>query len=183
MIIALVGFLALWTLKDSPDKKELPNIEERQIIQENSKQQENAVLSSMKNPNFQGMTDQNNPYNINAAIAIQNSDGTVQLEKIDSKIELPKSQWYTLTADIGIYDSTPNTLDLSGSIIVKSHENVELRTESAYIKVKDAVIYSNDPVTISGDMGTLNAQGFKITGGSETIDFTGPVELIITADR
>jgi LPS export ABC transporter protein LptC len=178
-----VGFLALWTLKDSPDKKELPNVEERQTIQENKKQQTNSVLSSMTNPNFRGMTDQNHPYNINAAIAIQNSDGTVRLEKIDSTIELQNNQWYKLTADIGIYNYTQNTLDLSGSIIVKSHDNVELETESAYIKVKDAVIYSNDPVTISGNISTLSAQGFSITGGSETIDFTGPVELIITADR
>jgi len=141
---------------------------------------ENAALV-MNNPRYRGSDAQGQPYVVTADRAIQDpqDDKQVTMDRVQADFSMNDGQWWSLTADTGVYNGTLEILNLFGNISIFGNQGNEMHGHTAELNLKTKVISSDDKVWGQTDTGTINANGMRIYDGGRVILFINGVKTVI----
>ena len=86
-----------------------------------------------------------------------------------------------LEAEEGILQTDTNDIEFSGNVVIRN-EDYQIRTKRLNYEHERRVIFSNDPVQISGEAVELSANSIKYDLNLNKIILTGNVEAAISRD-
>jgi LPS export ABC transporter protein LptC len=86
-----------------------------------------------------------------------------------------------LEAEEGILQTDTNDIEFSGNVVVRN-EDYQLRTKRLSYENEPRIIFSNDPVRISGEAVELSANSLKYDLNSDKIMLSGNVEAAVSRD-
>jgi LPS export ABC transporter protein LptC len=86
-----------------------------------------------------------------------------------------------LDAEEGILQTDTNDIEFSGNVVIRN-EDYQLRTKRLNYEHERRIIFSNDPVQISGEAVELSAKSIKYDLNLNKIILTGDVEAAISRD-
>ena len=86
-----------------------------------------------------------------------------------------------LEAEEGILQTDTNDIEFSGNVVVRN-EDYQLRTKRLSYENGPRVIFTNDPVQISGKDVQLSANSLKYDLNADQINLTGNVEGVVSRD-
>ena len=86
-----------------------------------------------------------------------------------------------LEAEEGILQTDTNDIEFSGNVVIRN-EDYQLRTRRLSYEHEQRIIFSNDPVQISGEAVELSAKSIKYDLNLNKIILTGNVEAAISRD-
>lgn len=134
----------------------------------------------MENPKLSGH-DGDRSYEITATRAIQSltNPKLIELDGIDGHITLPNGGWVKLKAAHGQYDSEVERLKLMDGITVESSDGERARFQTADIDLKTGLAVSDQPLSIDGPRGKIDADSATATGDGSGIVFKGRVKLTL----
>ena len=133
----------------------------------------------MKNPRFESVDSDNQPFTISAVEAVQLDSDTVQLIQMKADIAMNDGAWIALEAKQGALQLGKKRLYLKGDIQILSNDGNEVNTQEAYIDLADGSATGRLPVSGQGTMGSLKADSFTISGEGDVLTFVGNVHLVL----
>lgn len=132
------------------------------------------------NPRYQGVDEQNRPYNVTAERALQSGqEERVQLEAPRADLLLADGGWVYLEARHGLYDREADRLDLAGRVTIHHDDGTQFVTEQAQLDVKTGHAEGDVPVAAQGPFGTLTAEGFRLRERGQVVLFTGRARVVL----
>jgi len=133
-------------------------------------------------PRFQGIDDQNRPYTVTAALAVQaGDDRAVTLDAPRGDITLSDGAWVHVEARQGRYDQSVNRLDLAGEVTLNHEDGTQLITEAARFNLRLGHGEGDRPVAAQGPFGTLTSEGFRLEERGQVVVFTGRARALLEA--
>ena len=135
----------------------------------------------MEHPKLSGFRKDGRPYLINAQRAIQDAlhPTLVELHGIDGDIAMAGNGVAHMTADLGLYDTAKEHMDVSHNVRLKSPQ-YDVRLKSASIDFKSGVYISKEPVTIVTNSGmTLAGDAISATDNGRELTIEGQVKTMI----
>jgi lipopolysaccharide export system protein LptC len=136
---------------------------------------------AMDRPKLAGFRKDGRPYLVNAERAIQDvlHPTVVELRGIDAEVGIAGNGASKVTAEVGVYDSATEHMDLSHNVRVKSDE-YDVQLQSASIDFKAGVYLSRDPVTVVTSNGaTINADSVAALDNGRELVFDGHVRSVL----
>ena len=109
----------------------------------------------------------------NSAHYIENENKAVLKELSITYFLNDESRIY-LNADHGILDTNTNDIEFSGNVVVKN-EDYQLRTERLNYRHEQRLIFSDDPVQISGEAANLKGDTLRYDLNAGKVVLTGNV--------
>ncbi len=109
----------------------------------------------------------------NSAHYIENENKAVLRELSITYFLNDESRVY-LNADHGILDTNTNDIEFSGNVVVKN-EDYQLRTERLNYRHEQRLIFSDDPVQISGEAANLKGDTLRYDLNAGKVVLTGNV--------
>jgi lipopolysaccharide export system protein LptC len=145
---------------------------------------DNAALV-MNNPRYRGSDSGGQPYVVTADRAVQDpqDDKQVTLDRVQADFSMNDGQWWSLSADTGVYNGTAQLLDLFGNIAVFSDRGYEMHGHTAEVNLETKVISSDEKVWGQMDMGMINANGLRVYDKGRVIVFINGVKTTIFAQN
>jgi lipopolysaccharide export system protein LptC len=134
---------------------------------------------AMIKPRFQGVDSKNQPYIITAAMAVQQSESVVWLEKVTADLTTENKEWLALVAEEGVYDMSEGVLLLQGDVQLYHDGGYEMRTERVRINTHNLSAFGDSPVTIKSNTGDLRADNFSIVEHGERLLFNHHVKMLL----
>lgn len=116
----------------------------------------------------------------NSAHYIENENKAV-LQELFITYFLDDERRVYLNADHGILNTSSNDIEFSGNVVVKNEE-YQLVTERLYYRHDQRLIFTDDPVHISGDAADLKADTLRYDLKAEKIVLTGNVAANLSPD-
>lgn len=149
--------------------------------QDVSSNQQPVSQNELINPRFEGADSANNPYVLTATRAVQsqNNPDILLLDAPIGDIDLANQDKIKITAIKGSYRQAAGVLFLEGDVKVKHSTGYDLDTTRLMIDTKARETRTDQPVTILGPAGTLNASGMDGRNADGILVFTGPATLIL----
>lgn len=143
----------------------------------------NGSQITMELPKLTGFRKDLRPYEVTASAARQDirSPSIIDLTDLKARIGMGERGNALLTSTGGIYDSTKETLQLSGDVRVRTGDGIELNMKSAFAEFKTGSIVSKEPVEVRLRDGTIHANGIEIVDGGREIIFPGRVHTVFEA--
>jgi lipopolysaccharide export system protein LptC len=140
---------------------------------------------SMINARYVGEDDQGHPYTLTAASARERSgeDKAIDLVSPEAHLTDGAGKSVKITATNGVYDRNQQILDLAGQVDVVQQEGYEVHSTAARILIKERIATGDKPVTGKGSFGTIDAAGFSVRDNGSSVNFTGPVKLVLDNDH
>src|SRR5690606_11026279 len=91
----------------------------------------------MANPNLNGFTKENRPYNLTATKATQDikNEGVITLEGISAKLPVGAENQAIINAQNGIYDNVNGRMKLVGDFTVTTTDGLIARMSSADVNI------------------------------------------------
>lgn len=132
------------------------------------------------NPRYQGLDDQNRPFTVTAAAAVQTaSEEIVELDVPRADLLLTDGGWIYLEAREGRFDKPRNLLKLAGDVTMHHADGTQLTTARAALDLQGGAADGDDPVAAQGPFGTLNAEGFRLRDRGQVVVFTGRARVVL----
>ena len=165
--LALVALLAAWpTLKEIPQPR--IGVERGQ--------------PEISRPRFISSDDANQPYSVTATRAQELADqpNIVSLEQPEAEMTENTGAWVTLRGDRGWYDRKTGILKMNGHVRILRDDGSELRTEEAFILVRDGTAWGDVYTEGQGPQGEIKAQGFRMKDRGKTMTFLNGTNANVT---
>jgi lipopolysaccharide export system protein LptC len=170
--VGLLALIALWPEFDSAEER--GRIAFRRITQAHP----DAVR--VVSPRYQGLDEQNRPYNLTADVATQlGNSQVVQLERPRADILTSDGAWVMLQSEDGHFDRARNHLDLAGQVTIHHDDGTQFVTDRASIELGPGTAEGDAPVAAQGPWGTLTAQGFWLAERGQVVVFTGKSRAVL----
>ncbi|WP_372623100.1 LPS export ABC transporter periplasmic protein LptC [Falsiroseomonas sp.] len=135
-------------------------------------------------PRYQGLDEQNQPYTVTAATAVQEGEEqAVQLQEPRADLELNDGGWVYLEAREGRYDRPGSRLDLAGDVTIHHDDGTQFVTPRAELDIAGGDASGDDPVAAQGPFGTLTAEGFRLYDRGQVVVFTGRARAVLEGAR
>ncbi len=134
---------------------------------------------AMMNPTFQGVDDNNQPYKITAKKAIQQSEETITLQKVEAELTLKEGALLFVSANEGVYNLAEGELLLEGDVWIYHEAGHDMQTERLRISTKQMAAYGDSPVQILSPYGRLRADNFSITQRGNKLLFNRNVKMLL----
>ena len=115
-----------------------------------------------------------------SAVYIENEKKAV-LKNLFITYFLKDNRELYLEAEKGILQTDTNDIEFSGNVVIRN-EDYQLRTRRLSYEHEQRIIFSNDPVQISGEAVELSAKSIKYDLNLNKIILTGNVEAAISRD-
>ena len=146
---------------------------------------ETAGGQRVVNARFTGVDSTNRPFSVTAVSAVQlpDSKGRVDLDNPKADVTLQGDSWVAVNSPRGVFWRQTEILDLRGGVQLFHDDGYEFRTELARIDFRNGTASGARPVHGQGPFGTINSDGFEITGNGERILFAGKARLILYPDN
>jgi lipopolysaccharide export system protein LptC len=143
-----------------------------------------ATALHIVEPRYQGLDEQNQPYTVTAASAVQaGDDQAVQLQAPRADLALNDGGWVYLEAQKGHYERPVNQLDLAGEVTIHHDDGTQFVTPRAALDVAGGNASGDDPVAAQGPFGTLTAEGFRLYDRGQVVVFTGRARAVLEGTR
>lgn len=138
----------------------------------------------MANPKLNGVTEQNRPYSMTAARAIQDpsKQNIVELEGIDAVIPIDLENSAAIVAERGVYDSDTNILNIDSPFSVTSSNGITARLVNATVNVDGGTMKTDKPVEITKNGSKITADSLTVLENGKVIVFEKRVRLNITPE-
>lgn len=165
--LALVALLAAWpTLKEIPQPR--IGVERGQ--------------PEISRPRFISSDDANQPYSVTATRAQELTDqpNIVSLEQPEAEMTENTGAWVTLRGDRGWYDRKTGILKMNGHVRILRDDGSELRTEEAFMLVRDGTAWGDVYTEGQGPQGEIKAQGFRMKDRGKTMTFLNGTNANVT---
>ncbi|GJD37435.1 LPS export ABC transporter periplasmic protein LptC [Methylobacterium aerolatum] len=139
----------------------------------------------MENPRLSGFRKGTRAYEVTAAAALQDvrKPSQIELEQMRGHVATDDDGGMArLSAATGLFDSAREALDLKDDVRVWTDKGEEARLKTAAIAFKTGSIVSKDPVTVTTQKGTVDADGLDVVENGKVISFIGNVRVVINPD-
>lgn len=135
---------------------------------------------TMAHPRMSGYRKDGRPYSFTADSAVQNlkTPGVLQLNTLDAHVAMTDGQAH-VTADVGVYDTTKEVMDLKGEIHITSESGADIRMNSAHIEFNGGNVSSQEPVSVSMPSGTVTSDSMHMVGNGADVTFLGHVHSVM----
>ena len=139
----------------------------------------------MANPKLNGFTNDNLPYEVTAERAVQNLTDTsiITLENIDARLPIEAESWADIRAKTGIFDNDGNTLDVTGPMTIRTNGGLTVDLKSAFVDMKSGRIVSSEPVGVSMNGSTLEADAMTVEERGKVVVFEDRVRMTVLPRR
>lgn len=140
-----------------------------------------GAYMSMNNPQITGNDAKGRNFNLTALSARQQTaeSSVLDLKSPKGDITLSTGNWVSLTADTGKFDQKQRQLDVAGNVQLFHDDGYQMTTEEAHIDLKQGSASGDKPVHAQGPQGVVDAEGFRVTGFGERIEFTGKTNVTL----
>lgn len=165
-VVGLVGLgLAISSLRFLP-----ANLSLARVALEGSR----IVIES---PKLVGYREDGRPYEVRAATGVQDlaKPDTIELQKLEVRVENSKDSSILLTAEKGVYDRKADHADLSGGVAIREAKNFDMRLEAASMDFKASLMTSDKPTTLTIEGGEVTANAVAFSQKDRRATFTGAV--------
>lgn len=170
--LGLLATIALWP--------EFESAAERGRIAFRQTTQVRPAALQIVNPRYQGVDEQNRPFSVTAADAVQTAtEEIVALRVPRADMLLADGGWVYLEARDGVYDKARSTLDLTGEVTVHHDDGTQFVTARAAIDLAAGGAVGDEPVAAQGPFGTLTAEGFRLQDRGQVVLFTGSARVVL----
>lgn len=142
----------------------------------------NGSQITMELPKLTGFRKDLRPYEVTANAARQDirNPQIIDLTDLKARVGMGERGNALLTSSAGVYDSTKETLQLSGDVRVRTGDGIELTMKSAFAEFKTGSIVSKEPVEVQLRDGVIHANGIEIADGGREIIFPGRVHTVFS---
>jgi lipopolysaccharide export system protein LptC len=170
--LALLAAIALWP--------EIDGAADRGRMAFRRATQATAEAMRISGARFQGVDEQNRPYNLTANSAVQRDQtGVIDLAKPRADILLTNGAWMLLESQDGQYNRPDSLLDLQGNVTLWHDNGTTMKTEAAHIDVHAGEAESDVATAAQGPFGTLNSEGFRLRERGQVVFFTGRSHAVL----
>ncbi|MFB9969275.1 LPS export ABC transporter periplasmic protein LptC [Pseudoroseomonas cervicalis] len=174
--LGLLAAIALWP--------EFDRAEERGRLAFRRVAQTSAEALRLSAARYQGVDEQNRPYTVTAATALQQTqDAPIELDQPRADMVMGNGAWVLLEARQGEYRRDASKLDLNGDVTLWHDDGSMLRTEMARIDIAAGGATGDRPVAAQGPFGTLVSQGFRLENRGQVVVFTGQARALLEGSR
>lgn len=137
----------------------------------------------MANPNLNGFTKENRPYNLTATKATQDvkNEGIITLEGISAKLPVGAQSEATIDAKNGVYDNVNGRMKLVGDFVVTTTDGLVAKMRSADVNIATGQIITDNPVDIHSGTTHIKANKMQVQSSGEVVIFEDQVHLTIEA--
>ena len=135
----------------------------------------------MANPKLDGLSNGDRPYTMTAARAVQELDnqGMIELEQINAKLPVAKTDWAVVKAERGRYDRSKNTLEMTNDITVTTSDGMVARLNSALVDIDKGNLQTSDPVDIERPGTRIRSDSMTILQNGKVLVFEKRVRMHI----
>lgn len=143
----------------------------------------NLVVSgtkvTMESPRLAGFMPDQRPYELRAVTATQDitNPKIVELNTLDSTLEMEDKSTVRLQSRIGVFDSKSQLLDLRDDVFVQNSLGYQARMSQAYVDLGKGTVSSDTPVAVKLPNGTIDGQQLRITERGAVLRFDGGVVM------
>jgi lipopolysaccharide export system protein LptC len=137
------------------------------------------AMPVMKNPTFQGVDEDNQPYVVTADSAIQHDENTIIVSNVQGDMLTTGQTWLSVKAKRGTINNTEKWMQLTDDVRLMHQDGYEFRTEYVAIDLNSHLANGNQPVQGFGPMGEIRADGFSWQNDARVLRFTGNVKMRI----
>ncbi len=133
---------------------------------------------AMENPRLTGFRQDHRPYEVNAKAAFQDvrRPGVVELKDVSARLATDGAGTVaTLVSAAAVFDTSKEFLDLTQQIRITTNRGEEILLRSASVDMKAGTAVSREPVKVTTQNGTIEADGVQVTEGGRTLSFQGRV--------
>lgn len=169
--LAIIAIVMAWPKMDS----EFTAIQKKDIIPQN------VGRNELINPHFESATEDQNPYVITAARAVQDMDdqSIILLEAPVADVTLKNGRTMNAKSTNGVYRQNEKILILDGSVRIVNETGFTLQSEKMNISVDDKITWTDTAVHGFGPSGTLEAKAMNANNATGIVIFTGPAKLVL----
>ena len=128
---------------------------------------------------YHSVDEHNQPYTLTASVAQQAGPDRINLTLPKGDITLQNGAWIMVNSKQGVFMQHSNLLDLSRDVTLYRDDGITMKTESVSVDLNQGAAAGSEPVHAEGPFGTLDAQGFTLTGKGTQVDFNGPAKLVL----
>jgi lipopolysaccharide export system protein LptC len=133
----------------------------------------------MSLPRYRGFDDQNQPYMVSAASAVQTGPDRYNLRSPRGDLTLHNGTWVQVPSKRGVFYNHTNELDLSGDVTLYKQDGTIMISPTATMDMKKGAATSNEYTHAEGAFGTLDAEGFTLVDKGGVVQFHGPAKLVL----
>jgi lipopolysaccharide export system protein LptC len=170
--LGLLASIALWP--------EFESAAERGRIAFRQTTQARPAALHIVNPRYQGVDEQNRPFSVTAADAVQTTEQDVVALRVPrADMLLGDGGWVYVEALDGLYDRTRSTLGLAGEVTVHHDDGTQFVTARAELDLAAGDAAGDAPVAAQGPFGTLTSEGFRLRERGQIVIFTGSARLVL----
>ncbi|ONG51331.1 LPS export ABC transporter periplasmic protein LptC [Pseudoroseomonas deserti] len=174
--LAVLAAIALWP--------EFDRAEDRGRLAFRRVAQTSAEALRLASPRYQGIDEQDRPYNVTAATALQQDPAApIALERPRADMIMNNGTWVLLEAQQGRYARDANHLSLQGQVTLWHDDGSTLKTEAAEIDIAAGGATGDRPVAAQGPFGTLVSEGFRLENRGQVVVFTGNAKAVLEGGR
>lgn len=136
---------------------------------------------TMVDPHISGRS-QGRAYEMVAKRGVQSFDNAkkVRFEEVSGRVEMQDRRWIKLTAPIGIFDGTAQTLRLEGGVDVVTSDGYRITTPTVDMALDKGDMQTNDRIEVDTGSETLSAATAQILDNGKQMLFTGGVRMSLT---
>ena len=171
LALALLGSIAVWP--------ELVQVKDQERIAFRKSFSLEAASGRMLDPRYRGVDEHGRPYTVTAASATQTSPERIALVDPKGDVLTESGTWLMAQSRQGVFIQRRSLLDMSKDVTLYREDGTTLKTDAIAIDLKAGAAASGDKTHAEGPFGTLDAQGFMLTGKGASIQFTGPAHLVL----
>lgn len=134
-----------------------------------------AMDSSMQAPVYESRDEKGQPYKVEADIAKQNpaQEGLTDLANPRGTIALEGGSTIEGNAEGAQFDQKQGKLSINGNLTLKHSSGAVFETQKAEVDMNTKSASGTAPVKVTGDFGTVDAQGFELQKEGKVVIFTG----------
>ncbi len=142
----------------------------------------NGTKVTMDHPKLSGFRSDGRPYDLVASSAVQDakSPNVLELHDIDAHVTMADKSIVHIVSDLGVYDSSKETMQLKSAIHLTSDAGLDARMKSAFIAFKAGLVDTREPLTVVMNTGTVSADSMHMTDNGKVATFEGHVHTVVT---
>lgn len=174
LAVALIAIVITWPEMD--DK--IVVVDKADIL---SDSKNNIGQNELLNPKFETTDAQQQPVNVTANRALQNSENPnlVKLEKPVADLKMKDGARVNIEALDGTYEQESEKLFLQNDVKIKHESGYELNAEELRVDMKTREAFSDKNVSIDGPDAKIEATGLEGNVEDGILIFKGPAKLTI----
>lgn len=139
---------------------------------------------AMEQPRFSGTDDQDRPFSLAAARAVQHPDNLliIDLESLQAQMMMLDGTPVTGTAQMGRFDQDKKRLWLAGAVeVLQPSRGYKFDTNEMFVDFNQRAVWGDKPARLTGAFGLIEGQGFRVYDGGKVMLFTGQSRAILNA--